>query len=134
MSIEVLIDLTGADLELSSEDFETYCFQMVEEMKDGLVENAYLLRQPLSSEGAMAGEASFITGILQAEVNFKNIQIFLNWLGERFYGKTKRIVYKDAGGNELTFEYQTSKDLEQQQKALEVITSLITVRVIALKE
>ncbi|MBE9100921.1 hypothetical protein [Vacuolonema iberomarrocanum] len=90
----------------------------------GLAEDAALARAKDVPEGSKAGEAGFDLGILQAEVNLKNILALMGWLRERIAGSTLKIEYGD-----VTLEYRTEAQLEQQIQALKVISPL-TVRVV----
>jgi hypothetical protein len=118
-TVEVLIDLNEAGLELEPEDLEHYALQLAEELKDGLAEDAALVRLPNTPESSKAGEAGFDLGILKAEVNLKNIKSLLDWLGERIYGRTLKLEYGD-----VKLEYRTPQQLEEQKKALEQIAEL----------
>jgi len=123
-TLEVLIDLSQADLDLEPEDLETYTRRLVEELKDGLAEEASLMRLDETPEGSKSGEAGFDLGILKAEVNLKNMKALLDWLGDRLYGRNLTLEY-----GEVRLEYRNTQQLEQQLQALERIDKL-KVRVI----
>lgn len=118
-TLTVFIDLREAGLDLEPEDMEAYSFQLANELKDGLVEDAVLVRASDLPEGSKTGGAGFDLGILKAEVNLQNIQGLMNWLGERIYGRTLKLEYGD-----VKLEYRTPQQLEQQLQALEKISSL----------
>ena len=118
-TLTVLIDLREAGLELEAEELESYSFQLANELKDGLAEDAVLVRSSELPEGSKTGEAGFELGILQAKVNVKKIQNLMNWLEERFYGRILKLEYGD-----VKLEYRTPQQLEQQLQALEKISSL----------
>lgn len=118
-TLDVLIDLTDADLDLNSEELEAYSLQLTEELKSELADDAALVRAPEPPEGSRAGAAAFVLGLLKAQVNLENIKALLNWLGERLYGKTLEIEYGDV---KLT--YRTPQQLEEQLMALEKISEL----------
>jgi hypothetical protein len=117
-TLDVLIDLTDADLDLDPEELEAYSLQLTEELKNNLAEDATLVQSPEPPEGSRAGGAAFL-GLLKAQVNLENIKALLNWLGERLYGKTLEIEYGDV---KLT--YRTPQQLEEQLMALEKISDL----------
>jgi translation elongation factor EF-1beta len=52
-TLEVLIDLSQADLDLEPEDLETYTRQLAKELKDGLAEDASLMRFTETPEGRL---------------------------------------------------------------------------------
>jgi coenzyme F420-reducing hydrogenase delta subunit len=118
-TLDVLIDLTDAGLDLEPEELEAYTLRLAKELKDGLAEDAVLARSSELVEGSKAGEAGFDLGILKAEVNLKNFKSLMDWLGDRIYGRTIKIVDGDK-----VLEYRTSQQLEEQLKALERITEL----------
>jgi hypothetical protein len=117
--LDVFIDLTKAGLDLEPEELEAYSLQLAEELKQGIAEDAALVRATELPQGSKAGEAGFNLGILKAEINFKNIKTLLNWLGERIYGRTLELEYGD-----IKLKYRTQQDLEQQLQALERATPL----------
>ncbi|HAX89409.1 MAG TPA: hypothetical protein DCY91_24930 [Cyanobacteria bacterium UBA11370] len=85
--IRMTIDLTDADLDLDPEAMEELTSHVVEEMIE-LVDNARLMRESDRPEHGKPALAGFILGVLQAEVNLQNAKAVLDFLGERFYGKT----------------------------------------------
>lgn len=117
--LEVTIDLTEAGLDLAPEELEAYAYNLAAEMKDGLVEDAALVRAAETPAGSKPGQAGFDLGILKAEVNFANFKKLLDWLGDRFYGKTIVLKYGD-----VQLEYRTDEQLQQQLQALERISEL----------
>jgi hypothetical protein len=117
--LNILIDLTEAGLDLEPEELEIYSLQLAEELKQGLAEDASLVRAIERPERSKAGEAGFDLGILRAEVNVKNLKTLLNWLGDRIYGRTIELEY-----GEVKLKYRTPQELEQQLQALERISSL----------
>jgi hypothetical protein len=123
-SLEVLIDLNKAGLELESDELESFIVNLANEMQDGLADSAAPARAEDLPEGAKSAGAGFDLGFLKAEVNFQNLQLLMNWLGERIYGRTITIEYGD-----VKLEYRTEKDLEHQLEALDKIAQL-RVRVI----
>jgi hypothetical protein len=123
-TLNLFIDLNEAGLDLDPEELEIYSQYLVADLKDGLAEDAALARSADIPEGSKAGEAGFDLGILKAEVNLKNVLAVLTWLRERIAGATLRIEYGD-----VTLEYKTPEQLEQQLQALEKISHL-TIRVV----
>ena len=123
-TLDLFIDLNEAGLDLEPEELEAYSQQLVTDLKDGLAEYAKLARSADAPTGSKAGEAGFDLGILKAEVNLENILTVLGWLRSRIAGATLKIEYGD-----VSLEYRTSEQLEQQLQALEKISHL-TVRVV----
>jgi hypothetical protein len=123
-TLDLFIDLTGAGLDLEPEELEVYSQRLVSDLKDGLAEDATLVRATDVPEGSKAGDAGFDIGFLKAEVNLKNILAVLKWLRERIAGAALKIEYGD-----VKLEYRTSEQLEQQLHALEKISHM-TVRVV----
>ena len=78
----------------------------------------------MSLKAVMLERGGFDLGILKAEVNLKNILAVLGWLRNRIAGATLKIQYGD-----VTLEYRTPEQLEQQLQALETISHL-TIRVV----
>lgn len=123
-TLDLFIDLNEAGLDLEPEDLEAYAQGLVLDLKDGLAEDAALVRSADIPEGGKAGEGRFDLGILRAEVNLRNILAVFQWLRERIAGATLEIEYGD-----VKLKYRTEKELEQQLQALEKISHL-TVRVV----
>jgi hypothetical protein len=117
-TLDVLIDLTDADLDLNPEELEAYSLQLTQELKSELADDAALVRAPEPPEGSRAGAAAFL-GLLKAQVNLENIKALLNWLGERLNGKTLELEYGD-----VKLKYRTPQQLEEQLMALEKISEL----------
>ncbi|NJR39511.1 MAG: hypothetical protein HC781_12715 [Leptolyngbyaceae cyanobacterium CSU_1_4] len=122
--LDLFIDLNEAGLDLEPEELEAYALRLATDLRDGLAEDAALVRAADVLEGSKAGEAGFDLGILKAEVNLKNVQALLSWLKTRIAGAILKIEYGD-----VKLEYRTPEQLEQQLQALEKISHL-TVRVI----
>ncbi|MGF1524032.1 MAG: hypothetical protein ACFBSF_17075 [Leptolyngbyaceae cyanobacterium] len=123
-TLELFIDLSGAELDLDPEELEIYSRNLVIDLQDGLAEDAKLARSADVPEGSKSGQAGFDLGILQAEVNLKNIGTVLRWLQGRIAGAALKVEYGD-----VKLEYCTPEQLEQQLAALEKISHL-TVRVV----
>jgi len=123
-TLDLFIDLNAAGLDLEPDEMEAYSQRLATELRDGLADDATLARAADVPEGSKAGEAGFDLGILKAEVNVKNILAVMGWLRDRIAGATLKIEYGD-----VTLEYRTEAQLEQQLQALEKISHL-TVRVV----
>ncbi|MBW4522326.1 MAG: hypothetical protein KME16_21945 [Scytolyngbya sp. HA4215-MV1] len=123
-TLELFIDLNAAGLGLEPDDLETYSQRLVADLKEGLADDAKLVRSTEVPEGGKSGLAGFDVGFLKAEVDLKKVQAVLGWLKNRMVGVTLRIEYGD-----VKLEYQTPEQLEQQLQALEKISHL-TVRVV----
>jgi len=123
-TLNLFIDLNPAGLDLDPEELEAYAYDLATELKDGLVDDAQLVRLSEVPEGGKAGDAGFDLGFLKAEVNLKNIMAVLGWLRNRIAGATLELEYGD-----VKLKYRTAEELEQQIQALEKISHL-TVRVV----
>ncbi|MEM1290182.1 MAG: hypothetical protein AAGH67_01720 [Cyanobacteria bacterium P01_H01_bin.162] len=123
-TLDLLIDLNSAGLDLDPEELETYSQNLVADLKEGLAEDAKLARIEDIPEGSKAGQAGFDLGFLKAEVNLENTVALLKWLRNRIAGAGLEIEYGD-----VKLKYHTEKQLEQQLAALEKISHL-TVRVV----
>ncbi|QLE57553.1 hypothetical protein [Nostoc sp. TCL26-01] len=122
--VQVLIDLSDADIDLEPEELEALTASVAQEIRD-IVEDAEPVREsdiPDNSKPALAG---FIPGMLTTFVNPKKAKELLDSLGNRFYGKTLKLDYEDNGAK-YSLEY-TSK--EQLNDALSAIERLSKVKV-----
>ena len=123
--IDLLIDLNAAGLALDAEALENYSLNLVDDLKDGLAEDAKLARTEDIPEDSKAGQAGFDAGILQVEVNLESIFALFNWLRNRISGKPiLEIEYGD-----IKLKYRTEEELKQQLATVEKISHL-TVRVV----
>jgi nitrate reductase NapAB chaperone NapD len=132
MTIEIVIDLNQAGLTLDPAELEAYSLRLVEELRSDLAEDAHLIREDELPEGAMSGAAAFISGILKADVNPKNIGKVLGWLWNLRPTAVQKITYKKEGV-EVVLEYQRPDQLNQQIEALKQIDGLLTVQLIQTK-
>lgn len=117
-TVDILIDLKNAGLDLSEEELEDFSLSLADELRDGLAEEARLVRQAAAPEGSKGAEG-FDWGILKAEVNLENIGKLLGWLKERFVGSTLTLEY-----GEVKLTYRTEQELQAQVAALERIQDL----------
>lgn len=122
--INLLIDLNAAGLDLDPEALENYSLNLVNDLKDGLADDAQLARVEDIPEGSKSAQGSFDLGFLKAEVNVENTVALLRWLKHRIAGAELEIEYGD-----VKLKYRTEEQLEQQLAALEKISHL-TVRVV----
>lgn len=116
--LKLLIDLKEVEPDLDPEELENLSFRLVNEIKDGLVEDAKLVRVTTAPSGTKS-ERGFDLGILQAEVSVENLLKLLNWLKERFFGSTLTLQYGD-----VTLTYRTEQELQMQLAALHQIQNL----------
>jgi hypothetical protein len=121
--LSLIIDLTHAGLDLDPEDLEIYTLRLVNELKDGLAEDAALARVATVPDGSKAAEGTE-PGLLKALVDPKKLVALLGWLKTRLLDPMLEIQYGD-----VTLRYQTPEQLEQQIQALEKISTL-TIRVV----
>ena len=85
-TLNLLIDLNSAGLDLDPEELETYSQNLVADLKEGLAEDAKIARIENIPEGSKAGQGGFDLGILKAEVNLENEIALLKWLRHRIAG------------------------------------------------
>jgi hypothetical protein len=121
---QVIIDLNQAGLDLEPEEMEAYALRLADELREDLVEDVGLARESDIPNGAMSGAAAFLLGILKAEVTATNILGVMKWLWDLRPNTVLKVSYKN-GDREVTLEYRTLKQLEQQMAALKEIDSFM---------
>jgi hypothetical protein len=121
---QVIIDLNQAGLDLEPEEMEAYALRLADELREDLVEDVGLARESDIPDGAMSGAAAFLLGILKAEVTATNILGVMKWLWDLRPNTVLKVSYKN-GDREVTLEYRTLKQLEQQMAALKEIDSFM---------
>lgn len=122
--LTVLIDLTDAGLALTPDELEARSLTLADEMRSGrLVESAQLARQENLPQGARAGLLAFVGSAVTAEISRENLKKTMDFLGNRFYGKTLTLDYK-ANGLECSLEYRNSQEMEQALAAVERLESI----------
>ena len=122
-NIQLLIDLTKAGQDLEPEALEELTYQVIEEIRGELVDDAELVREPEIPELGKPALGGFILGVLKTEVSLKNAQALLNYLGERFYGKPVKIVL-ERNGNKYSIEYGSKAQLEEAIQAIERLAKI----------
>lgn len=127
--LTVMIDLTEAGLAVSPDNIEARSLDLADELRAGrLAESAQLARQEELTAGAKAGLLPFVGGVVKAEISRGNLKKTMDFLGNRFYGKTLTLVYK-AEGVERSIEYRNSADMELALRAIEQLDRLEAMRV-----
>lgn len=122
--IKVVIDLTETEHNPNPDLLEEDALTLIDEMNAGnLVESAQLTRQTDLPIGAKTGALAFISGVLTAEISRENLKRTLDFIGNRFYGKTLTLQYK-ADGLECSLEYRNSREMEQAIMAVAQLESL----------
>ncbi|ESA32170.1 hypothetical protein N836_26630 [Leptolyngbya sp. Heron Island J] len=125
-TLTIVIDLTEAETDLAPEALESRSLELADELQSGdLVDSARLARESDLPEGAKSGLLAFIGGVLTAEVNRENLQKAVDFLGNRFYGRTLTLQY-EADGLKTTLEYKNAEDLKV---ALAAVQKLETIRI-----
>jgi len=82
ISSTVLIDFSEAGLDLDRADLEDFLLNIADEMQSGdLVQEARLARETDIAEAAKSGVATFLVGILTAEINRKTLGKVMDYLG-----------------------------------------------------
>lgn len=117
-----MIDLTEAGLELEPEELEALTQSVADEMNE-LTEDIRMVRESEIPEGGKPALAGFIPGILTAEVSWANTKAALDFLGNRFYGKTLKIEYEDNGAK-YSLEYNNQRQLEMALNAIERLSKV----------
>jgi hypothetical protein len=127
----VVIDLSQAGLDLEPEEMEAYALRLADELRGDLAEDAGLARESDLPEGAMAGAAAFLVGILTAEVSAKNIGAVMKWLWTLRPNTVLKFSY-EANGKKVSFEYRTQEELDQHMTTMKAVDSFM-VQLIQLK-
>jgi hypothetical protein len=123
--IQVLLDLSELDPKLSPERLENLTSGVANEIRGNLVNKAELVREDEIPEKGKPALAGFILGLLKTEINAASIKTLLNYLGERFYGKTLKLEWEDKEtGMRVVMEYQNDRQFEQQLLAVERLSKL----------
>ena len=124
--LQVVIDLSETEHSSNPETLEEEALSLADELNEGgLAESAQLTRQKNLPQGAKPGALAFVSGVLTSEISRENLKKTMDFLGNRFYGKTLTLQYK-AEGLECSLEYRNEKDIEQ---ALATITQLESLRI-----
>jgi uncharacterized protein YlbG (UPF0298 family) len=121
-NVQVMIDFSNIDPELELAQLETLTRRVADELEE-LTETVAPVREAEIPEGSKPALAGFVLGILQAEVNAKNIKATLDFLGNRFYGKTVKLEYED-GGAKYSIEYTNPQQLDQAVSAIERLSKI----------
>ncbi len=121
-TVKVLIDLTKTEVGLELEELESLTRNLAEELSE-LAEDVHLLRQSKIPEGGKPGLAAFVIGVLQAEVSVKNLKTLMDFLGERFYGKSLKLEFT-TNGKSYKLEYCSRQQLQDAVQAIERLAQL----------
>lgn len=126
-SLKVIIDITAPNKALTPSQQEEQSLALAEEMRLGkLVYSAQLARETELPEGAKSGLAAFVGSLLTAEISRENLKKALDFLGNRFYGKSITMSY-EADGESL--KYSFSGKPEELDKALAAVERLENIRI-----
>ncbi len=119
-----MIDLSEAGLEVSPREMESRSLRLANELRSGkLADSAQLARQEDLPEGAKSGMLAFVGSVLTAEISRENLKKTVDFLGNRFYGKTLTLDYK-ADGLECSLEYRNQAEMEQAIAGVEQLESI----------
>jgi class 3 adenylate cyclase len=121
-NIGVTIDLSDANRDLEPETLEALTQTVRAEIGE-LVEEARLVRESEIPEGGKPGLAGFVLGVLKAEVSLGNTKALLDFLGDRFYGKSLMLEFA-ANGRNYKLEYRSKQQLEEAVQAIEKLAQL----------
>lgn len=122
--LNITIDLTEAGLELLPGEMEARSHTLADELRSGnLAESAKLARKEGVRPGAKSGMLAFAWGLLTAEISRENLKKIMDFLGNRFYGKTLTLDYK-ADGLECSLDYRNQEELEQAIAGVEQLEDL----------
>ena len=123
--IQVFLDFSELEPQFSPERLEDITSSVADEIRGELVNKVELVREDEIPELGKPALTGFILGLLKTELNAASIKVLLNYLGERFYGKTLKIEWEDKEtGTRVVIEYQNEKQLEQQLQAIERLSKL----------
>ena len=123
-TLQVMIDLTDRGQHSDPETLEEETLSLADEMREGkLVESVQLTRQTDLPKKAKSGALAFISGMLTTEISRENLSKAVDFLGNRFYGKTLTIEYK-ADGLECSLEYRNKKEMDRAINGIERLESL----------
>lgn len=124
MPSTILIDFSGAGLDLDRADLEDFLLNIADEMQSGdLVEEARLVRETDIPEAAKSGVAAFLVGILTAEINRQNLGKVMDYLGNLRYGKTLTLS-GEIDGMTYNIEYRNKQELDQAGDTIERLANL----------
>ena len=121
-TIQVRIDLTATEPDFDPEELEQFTRNLAEELEE-LTENTRLVRASEIPEGSKPGLAGCIWGLLQIEISVANLKAFLNYLGERYYGKTLTLEFT-ANGKSYKLEYRSKQQLDDAIQAIERLAQI----------
>ncbi|NDJ21378.1 hypothetical protein GS682_06945 [Nostoc sp. B(2019)] len=121
-NVQVLIDLTDADLDLDAEELEELTINLAQEISE-LVEDSEPVRESEIPKGSKPALAGFIPGMLKTVVNPKKAKELLDSLGNRFYGKTVKLEYED-NGTKYKLEYGNKEQLDDALNAIERLSKI----------
>lgn len=122
--LTIIIDLTKAETGVDAEALESRSLLLADELQSGdLVDTARLARATDLPERAKSGALAFISGILTAEINRENLKKTMDFLGNRFYGKTLTLEFK-GDGLETKLEYRNGEELEQAIAAVQKLENI----------
>jgi hypothetical protein len=125
-SRHALIDFSEAGLNLDQDEMEEFVLKVGQEMESGgLVQDVHLERESDIPGSAKSGVATFLMGILTAEINSKNIRKVMDFLGNQFYGKAITLSGEiDGDGMTYKIEYRNREELDQATDAIERLVNL----------
>ncbi|AFY47666.1 hypothetical protein Nos7524_1800 [Nostoc sp. PCC 7524] len=121
-NLQVLIDLTDADLDLEPDELERLTANLAQEISE-IVEDVEKVRESEIPDRAKPGLATFIPGMLNTVVNPQKAKELLDSVGNRFYGKTLKLEYEDNGAK-YAIEYNNQEQLENALSAIERLSKL----------
>ncbi|UKO99519.1 hypothetical protein [Nostoc sp. UHCC 0870] len=121
-NLEVLIDLTDADLDLDPEELEALTANLAQEISE-IVEDVAQVRESEIPDGSKPGLAGFVPGILKTLVNPKKAKELLDSVGNRFYGRVLKVEYEDNGAKYIV-EYTNQEQLENAVGAIERLSKI----------
>ncbi|NEQ55443.1 MAG: hypothetical protein F6K11_35895 [Leptolyngbya sp. SIO3F4] len=120
----ILIDFSEAGLEFDRAELEEFMLHVADEMRsDNLVQDIRLARETDIPEASKPGIATFLMGILTAEINRENLGIVMDYLGNLRYGKILTLS-GEMDGMTYNIEYRNKQELEQAADTIERLSNL----------
>ncbi|MBE9207474.1 sugar ABC transporter permease [Nostoc sp. LEGE 06077] len=121
-NVQVTVSL--AELGLDDEELQAQVQNLLPQLRevDG-VEDADLVAVAEVPEGSKA-LGGFLLGLLNAEVNAKNLKSLFGFLGDRFGNKPIKILLKAPDGREINIEASSREEFDfAYQKAQEFLNN-----------
>lgn len=122
--LTVVVDVAEAGLGVDPEEVEMRSLTLADELREGkLADSAKLVREEGIREGAKSGMLSFVGGLVTAEISRERLKQLVDFLGNRFYGKTLTVSYKSEEF-EFSVDYRNQADMDRALAAIERVKAM----------